>query len=102
MPNCSSAERRAQRGEPLFRERDSDSTGRRTARGCAGEPYFLRTYRAAVGVRVPGVFAVGDCASLMQQVAVGVGQATRAAIALNNELLLEATAQSTLAAARRN
>jgi thioredoxin reductase len=41
---------------------------------------------------VPGVFAVGDCASMMQQVAVGVGQATRTAIALNNELLLQATA----------
>jgi thioredoxin reductase len=43
---------------------------------------------------VPGAFAVGDCASpsLLQQVAAGVGQATRAAIVLNNELLLEATA----------
>ncbi len=36
------------------------------------------------------MFTVGDCASLMQQVA--VGQAARAAIVLNNELILEATA----------
>jgi thioredoxin reductase len=48
------------------------------------------------------VFAVGDCASLMQQVAEGVGQATRTAIALNNELLLQATALPSLANARRN
>jgi thioredoxin reductase len=41
---------------------------------------------------VPGVFAVGDCASLVQQVAAAVGQAARAAVALNNELILEATA----------
>ncbi|MGH2350656.1 MAG: FAD-dependent oxidoreductase [Chloroflexota bacterium] len=41
---------------------------------------------------VPGVFAVGDCASLMQQVAFAVGQAARAAIALNNELVLKAAA----------
>jgi thioredoxin reductase len=40
---------------------------------------------------VPGVFAVGDCGNRVQQVAVSVSQATRAAIALNNELLLEAT-----------
>ena len=41
---------------------------------------------------MPGVFAVGDCASRMQQVALAVGQAARAAIVLNNELMLEATA----------
>jgi thioredoxin reductase len=41
---------------------------------------------------VPGVFAVGDCASVMQQVAVAVGQAAGAAIVLNNELILEAAA----------
>ncbi|MBI3971841.1 MAG: NAD(P)/FAD-dependent oxidoreductase [Chloroflexi bacterium] len=51
---------------------------------------------------VPGVFAVGDCASLMQQVAVAVGQATRAAIVLNNELVLEATARCASATATRN
>jgi hypothetical protein len=33
----------------------------------------------------------------MQQVAVGVGQATRAAIVLNNELLLQVTAPPTSA-----
>lgn len=41
---------------------------------------------------VPGVFAVGDCANRVQQVAVAVRQAVRAAIALNNDLLFEETA----------
>lgn len=73
---------------PPFRQR-SDLPA---ALGCAlTEQGVIRTDEDG-RTTVPGVFAVSDCASLMQQVAVGVGQATRAAIVLNNELVLEATA----------
>ena len=83
---------------PPFRQR-SDLPA---ALGCAlTEQGVIRTDEDG-RTSVPGVFAVGDCASLMQQVAVGVGQATRTAIVLNNELLLQATALPSLANARRN
>ena len=83
---------------PPFRQRSDQPA----ARGCSlTEQGIIRTDEDG-RTSVPGVFAVGDCASLMQQVAVGVGQATRTAIVLNNELLLEATAQPTLAAAGSN
>ena len=83
---------------PPFRQR-SDLPA---ALGCAlTEQGVIRTDEDG-RTSVPGVFAVGDCASLMQQVAVGVGQATRTAIALNNELLLQATAQPALVAGRSN
>jgi thioredoxin reductase len=73
---------------PPFRQR-SDLPA---ALGCAlTEQGVIRTDEDG-RTSVPGVFAVGDCASLMQQVAVGVGQAARTAIALNNELVLAATA----------
>jgi thioredoxin reductase len=75
---------------PPFRQR-SDLPA---ALGCAlTEQGVIRTDEDG-RTSVPGAFAVGDCASpsLLQQVAAGVGQATRAAIVLNNELLLEATA----------
>ena len=62
------------------------------ALGCALTEYGVVRTDEDGRTTVPGVFAVGDCASRMQQVALAVGQAARAAIVLNNELMLEATA----------
>jgi thioredoxin reductase len=62
------------------------------ALGCAlTEQGLIRTDEDG-RTTIPGIFAVGDRATHVQQVAVAVGQAARAAIALNNELVLAAAA----------
>ena len=73
---------------PPFRQRSELPA----ALGCAlTEQGLIRTDEDG-RTTVAGVFAVGDCASHVQQVAVAVGQAVRVAIALNNELVLAAAA----------
>lgn len=56
--------------------------------GCTLTPTNLLQVDDACRTTVPGVYAAGDCANSVHQVSVAVAQGARAAVTLNNDLIL--------------